>query len=93
MRKAMLSAALICGAALLPGSRWSSVPAHAQRPDLKSLQTIYDLTRGAVRDTNGDGLADVVAARVIVPAAPTPEEVQAATNLAARLAYETTVIS
>ena len=93
MRKAILSAALICGTALLPGSRWSSVPAHAQRPDLKSLQTIYDLARGAVRDTNGDGLADVVAARVIVPAAPTPEEVQAATNLAARLAYETTALS
>jgi hypothetical protein len=64
----MLSTAVICGTALLFVSRWSSVPAHAQRPDLKSLQSIYELSRGAVRDTNGDGLADVIAARVIVPA-------------------------
>lgn len=93
VKKTMLSAAVICGVAVVFVSRWSSVPAHAQRPDLKSLQSIYDISRGAIRDTNGDGLADVVAARVIVPAKPSPEEVQAATNLAARLAYETTALS
>jgi len=45
------------------------------------------------RDTNGDGLADTVAARVIVPASPTLGEVEAATNLAARLGYETTALT
>ncbi|MBI3402776.1 MAG: hypothetical protein HY048_15270 [Acidobacteria bacterium] len=46
-----------------------------------------------VRDTNGDGLADAVAARIVVPAVPTLSEIEAATNLAARLAYETTALS
>ena len=45
------------------------------------------------RDTNGDGLADTVAARVIVPASPTLGEVEAAANLAARLGYETTALT
>ncbi len=46
-----------------------------------------------VRDTNGDGLADAVAARVIVPAAPTADDVEAAANIAARLGYETTALT
>jgi hypothetical protein len=93
VRNPILAAVLACGVALLSGSGWSTAPAHAQRADLKSLQAIYDVSRGAVRDTNGDGYADAVAARVIVPATPTPEDVQAATNLAARLAFETTALS
>src|SRR5258705_5636512 len=44
-------------------------------------------------DTTGDGVADTVAARVIVPASPTLGEVEAATNLAARLGYETTALT
>ena len=34
-----------------------------------------------------------MAARVIVPATPTIEDVQAATNLAARLGFETTALT
>jgi len=37
--------------------------AAAQRLELTGLASIYALAGGAVRDTNGDGLADSVAAR------------------------------
>jgi hypothetical protein len=68
-----------------------AVPAAAQEATtLRSLASVYE---GAVRDTNGDGLADLVAARVILPASPTLEDVQAASNIAARLGYETTAAS
>jgi hypothetical protein len=49
--------------------------------------------RGLVRDANGDGLADTLAARVIVPAAPSREDSLAAANIAARLGFETTSLS
>jgi uncharacterized membrane protein YgcG len=43
----------------------------------------------ATRDTNGDGWADDVVARVIVAATPTAGDIEAATNLAGRLGFET----
>jgi len=55
---------------------------------LAGLGDLFRLTKGMVRDSNGDGLADTVAARVIVPAKPASEDVLAAANLAARLGYE-----
>src|SRR5262245_7828716 len=48
---------------------------------------------GLVRDTNGDGIADSVAGRIVVPAAPTAREIQAAANIAARLGFETTALT
>ena len=48
---------------------------------------------GAVADVNADGLADRVTARVIVPAAATAEDIEAAANIAGRLGYETTSLS
>lgn len=48
---------------------------------------------GLTRDTNGDGLADTIAARVIVAAAPTLEDGIAAANLAGRLGFETTALT
>ena len=57
------------------------------------LGSLFDLAAGVVRDTNDDGLADQVVARVILPAAPTDAEIEAAVNLAARLGYETTALS
>ena len=57
-----------------------------QRVELRGLASLYDVAAGAVRDTNGDGLADAVAARVIVPADPTIEDVQAAANIAGNAA-------
>ena len=41
-------------------------------------------------DTNGDGIADYVAGRIVVPAQPSAAENAAAANLAARLGYGTT---
>ncbi|HSL21987.1 MAG TPA: M14 family metallopeptidase [Vicinamibacterales bacterium] len=65
-------------------------PLSAQSARARSLASLFDLSSGIVRDTNGDGLADEVAARVIIPAAPAVEDVQAATSVAGRLGFETT---
>jgi hypothetical protein len=67
--------------------------ASAQRPELTGLASIYSLAAGAVRDTNGDGLADSVAARVVLPAEPAIEDIQAAANIAGRLGFETTALT
>ena len=61
----------------------------ADESALAGISEAFSLTRGMVRDSNGDGLADVVAARVIVAAKPSPEDILAAANIAARLGYET----
>ena len=51
------------------------------------------LSSGVVRDGNGDGLADMVAARIVMPAAATVREIQGASNIAARLGFETTAFT
>ena len=56
---------------------------------LRSITDVFDPVRGIVRDSDSDGLADVVAARIIVAAKPAVEDALAAANLAARLGYET----
>ncbi len=43
-----------------------------------------------LEDTNGDGIVDYVAGRIVVPAQPTAAENAAAANLAARLGFGTT---
>ena len=43
-----------------------------------------------LEDTNGDGIADFIGGRIVVPAQPTAAENAAAANLAARLGYGTT---
>ena len=67
--------------------------ALAQRTELKSLGSVFDVASGGVRDTNGDGLADSVVARVIVPARASAQDIEAATNIAARLGFETTAMT
>jgi len=67
-------------------------PVQADARSVQSLTAIVG-PQGVTRDTNGDGLPDTVAARVIVPASPSLGEVDAATNLAARLGYETTALT
>ena len=57
------------------------------------LSTIWSLSSGVVRDGNGDGLADMVAARIVMPAAATVREIQGASNIAARLGFETTALT
>ena len=49
--------------------------------------------RGLARDGNGDGIADTVAARLVLPDSPTLEDSTAAANLAARLGFETSALS
>lgn len=69
-------------------------PARAVQPGARPLDlaALFGPT-GVVRDTNGDGLADRVAARVVVPAAPSVDEGLAAANIAARLGFETTALT
>jgi zinc carboxypeptidase len=69
-----------------------AVPVGADARSPHSLTSLV-ASSSLVRDTNGDGLPDAVTARVIVPASPTLGEIEAAANLAARLAYETTALS
>src|SRR4051794_7522731 len=73
----------------------SFTSSHAVQAQVRGPQSLTALVAPSrlTRDTNSDGLADAVAARVIVPAAPTLSDIEAATNLAARLGYETTALS
>ncbi len=65
----------------------------AQARETLGLESVFSAASGAVRDTNGDGLADAVVARVIVPAKPSREDVAGATTIAARLGYETSALT
>jgi len=57
------------------------------------LTALFNPTSGAVRDTNGDGIPDTIAARVIVPASPAHEDVEGAATIAGRLGYETSAMT
>jgi hypothetical protein len=54
-----------------------------------ALRNVYLPSTGGVRDTNGDGWADDIIARIIVPSTPTAGDIEAATNLAGRFGFET----
>ncbi len=60
-------------------------PAEAQP---ESLATLYE-PGGVVEDTNGDGFADGVTARIVLSDAPSAAEVALASEIAARLGLET----
>lgn len=88
-----LAAVLLAALALALGVD-VAVTTRAQAPAARAL----DLAAlfgpgGVVRDTNGDGLADRVAGRLVVPAAPSVEDALAAANIAARLGFETTALT
>lgn len=68
------------------------------RPQAQPAPSVLDLAglfgaHGFVRDTNGDAIADRIAARIVVPSAPSTEDSLAAANIAARLAFETSALS
>ena len=65
----------------------------AQVPGVPGFEALFDVQTGIVRDTNGDGLADAIAARVIVPDAPSVEDMMVAANVAGRLGFETTAMT
>src|SRR3954469_18247621 len=71
-----------------------AAPPHLHA-DARATQTLTALVgpHSLTRDTNGDSLPDTVAARIIVPAAPSLADVETATNLAARLGYETSALT
>jgi hypothetical protein len=81
-------------AALLSGP-WppDAGPVLAQRAAPARPASLAEMVGAGVRDTNGDGLADAVAARVILPPEPASEEIEGAANIAARLGFETTALS
>src|SRR6516165_3383916 len=66
---------------------------YAEVPAPLDLTTLFDVSTGAVRDTNGDGLPDTIATRVIVPATPTSEDVEGAATIAGRLGHETSAMT
>ena len=57
MKRALLLATVVTGASTLLVDL-SGLRVSAQRPEMRSLASLYDVTTGAIRDTNGDGLAD-----------------------------------
>ena len=89
MHSRVLFIAILLSVLALPAA-----PPHLHA-DARPAQTLTALVgpHSLTRDTNGDNLADTVAARVIVPAAPALADVETATNLAARLGYETTALT
>src|SRR5262245_19333654 len=89
MQSRLLSAA---GLVALCTLLFVSPPNHADERVTQSLTALVG-PHSLTRDTNGDSLADTVAARVVVPASPALADVEAATNLAARLGYETTALT
>jgi zinc carboxypeptidase len=91
MKRTFFLVAALIGCGLLAGVGPQDV--SAQRAELRTLASLYDVAAGAVRDTNGDGLADSVAGRVIVPADPSVEDIQGAANIAGRLGFETTALT
>jgi hypothetical protein len=90
MPRTLVRATLLCFVVFTVAA---PVRPSAQRAAPPSLAVLFEPQSGIVRDTNGDALADAVAARVILPARPAAEEIEAATNLAARLGFETTALS
>jgi Zinc carboxypeptidase len=63
--------------------------------DVVAPASLGDLfkTGGALQDRNGDGVIDFVDARIVLAGEPTPGEVAAAADVAARLGYETSAMN
>lgn len=66
---------------------------EAQSGEPRGIAALLDTSQGMVRDSNDDGLPDVIAAKVVVPDAASIQEIQGAANIAARLGFETTAMS
>lgn len=81
------------GFALVALATLVSPPSRAQVAPPPLDLVPYFGAAGLTHDTNGDGLADTVAARVIVPTEPALEDSLAAANLAGRLGFETTALT
>jgi hypothetical protein len=69
-------------------------PAGGAAPADVAAASLSDLFRAgaALQDRNGDGAIDFVDARIVLPDQPAAAEVAAASNIAARLGYETSAM-
>lgn len=81
MSRRELSWALACALALPAAFGYQAIPNHLADP--------FAIGWFAA-DTNGDGIADFLAGKIVVPRDPTADENAAAANLAARAAYAVT---
>ena len=84
---------LACFAAIVLAAAAARRPADAQTAVPGGIADFFRSADGLVRDTNADGIADAVAARVILPAGPALEDVQAAAEIACRLGFETSALT
>lgn len=69
----------------------STSPAHTQ-PKVKDLSHIFQVGQ-FLSDTNADSLADAVAGYIIIPDTPSQAEIIGASNIAARVGFETTAMN
>ena len=71
--------------ALAGAFAWQTTPAHSPNPVEDAFATGWMLA-----DTNGDGIADFIRGKIVVPAESSPAENAAAANLAARIGFAST---
>lgn len=75
---------------VLAGAWLIGVATASSQEGAVSLSSLYGIgPGGALRDTNGDGFADRLGARIVLPDAPSAAEVAAGAEIAARLGFET----
>ncbi|HEV8281693.1 MAG TPA: hypothetical protein VGQ02_07550, partial [Candidatus Limnocylindrales bacterium] len=86
-RSAISSRGLIAAVALLAAQR----PAATATAPL-DLATVFK-TGALLQASNGDGVVDFVDGRIVLGEHPTPAEIVAAANVAARLGYETSAMN
>ena len=85
-RRSAVGMVVLAAVAIGANSRLATTPhAAAAAP---SLATIWS-DGGLVEDRNGDKVADFVAATIVLPDAPSADDVAAAADVAARLGHET----
>jgi hypothetical protein len=84
MRKALALA--VSFIALATAATWAQPP--ARRDTVRDLRNVF-APGYILQDRNGDDVIDFVNAKIVLPASPTAAEVAAASNIAARLGYET----
>src|SRR3974377_415165 len=80
-RPVILISALLVASALAFQTPPAAPPDHVANPFATGWMLV---------DTNGEGIADFIAGKIVVPDSPTAVENAAAANLAARLAYGST---
>src|SRR6478672_8060422 len=86
MKRIILAVLLVIAAA---AGRGRTAPAETTPLSLSE----FFKTGVVFQDRNGDGVVDFVDARIVVTALPSPGELAAAADVAARLGYETTAMN